>query len=79
MEKYENITKEFLYNEYINKQKNIRTIAIETGLKKKQIQRLAQKFNIEMRTPRQSKVKNKKKINIKKNIISKIYYRTKIY
>ena len=49
MKTYKEITDQFLYNEYIVNKKSMREIAKETGLTKKQIQRLIHKFNIETR------------------------------
>ena len=49
MKTYQDLTYEFLYEEYIVKEKTIRNIAKETGLTKKQIQRSIKKFNIKTR------------------------------
>lgn len=49
MKTYHDISYEFLYNEYALKGKSIRNIAKETGLTKKQIQRLVVKFDIKTR------------------------------
>lgn len=49
MKTYHDISYEFLYNEYVLKGKSIRNIAKETGLTKKQIQRLVVKFKIKTR------------------------------
>ena len=55
MKTYKEITDQFLYNEYIVNKKSMREIAKETGLTKKQIQRLIHKFNIETRIGKPSK------------------------
>jgi len=55
MKTYQEITYQFLYDEYILKNKSIRTIAKETSLTKKQIQRLIYKFDIPTRKTRPSK------------------------
>jgi predicted DNA-binding protein YlxM (UPF0122 family) len=49
MKNYQDLSYEFLYNEYIQKEKSIRNIAKDTGLTKKQIQRLIKKFKIKIR------------------------------
>lgn len=49
MKTYQDLTYEFLYDQYIIQQKTIREIAKETGFTKKQIQRLIHKFKIKTR------------------------------
>ncbi len=49
MKTYQDLTYNFLYEEYIIKAKTIRNIAKETGLTKKQIQRSIKKFKIKTR------------------------------
>jgi hypothetical protein len=55
MKTYQDLTYNFLYEEYIVKAKTIRNIAKETGLTKKQIQGSIKKFNIQTRREKPSK------------------------
>jgi predicted DNA-binding protein YlxM (UPF0122 family) len=71
MKTYNDLSHEFLYNEYVLKEKSIRNIAKETGLTKKQIQRSIKKFKIKTRT---NKIRSLKYSNIlNKNYLHEQY------
>jgi hypothetical protein len=70
MKAYEDITYQFLYDQYITNAKTIRQIAKDTGLTKKQIQRLMSKFKIQKRIG-----KPNKKLKYQ-NILTKIFLET---
>lgn len=73
MKTYQDLTYDFLYDQYIIKQKTIRNIAKETNLTKKQIQRLIKKFKIKTR---QSKPKSDTRLKYQ-DILTKTFLENK--
>lgn len=64
MKTYQDITYKFLNDQYTIQQKSIREIAKETGLTKKQIQRLIKKFRIKTRKGRRKGIKKYRPLDI---------------
>jgi len=71
MKTYQDLNYKFLYHEYIKNNKSIRDIARETGLTKKQIQRLINKFKIK-KEPNNCKTKKYEQI-LTKNFLYEQY------
>lgn len=64
MKTYQDITYKFLNDQYTIQQKSIREIAKETGLTKKQIQRLIKKFSIKTRKGKPRGIKKYRHLDI---------------